>query len=431
MIVIFWILLSIISSCSPVNKLGKESASHEVPEFLSAYLPQIHTAPDDPSIFDKTFDENKQYQLTLSKTWWFTPSSVLPENIHPQRSNNNVSIHIFNHKLYLAFRTGPTHFASTKTGIYIISTGDGIHWEKEMEIFVQRDVREPFLIPIDGKLRFYFFAAGVSITSFQPEYIQMYSTSGDGKWEGPVDVLNKGEVHWSVLNRNQTTYMTSYAGSHYQLKGDATVNLFFRKSDDGINWTPVGDSASVYFGGVSETAFEFDQKGNLWAVTRLEDGDHTGFGSHVAFAHAADLSNWAFPEKADPNCYMSPKMFRHGNEIYLIARKQLGNKPFGRANKKRSMTFQRLVNWVGYSLSPKTTAIYRINQEKRSVEMVMALPGAGDTAFPSIIRLNEHQFLIANYTSHPKKENISWLGGQLRPTAIYLQIITFTENTGE
>ena len=60
----------------------------------------------------------------------------LPESVNPQKSNNNVSISIFNHRLYVAFRAGPTHFASKKAGMYIISSGDGKTWKKEMEILM-------------------------------------------------------------------------------------------------------------------------------------------------------------------------------------------------------------------------------------------------------------------------------------------------------
>ena len=219
--------------------------------------------------------------------------------------------------------------------------------------------------------------------------------------------------------------MSSYIGSHYELKGPSEVRLFFKETQDGVNWKSANDTGAVYFGGVSETAWEFDQEGNLWAVTRLEDGDETGFGSHVAFAKAGDLGNWEFPDTADARCFMSPKMFRHGNDLYLIGRRQLGKKPFGKVKRTKKMSAQRKGNWVGYSLSPKTTALFKINKETRRVEHVMDLPGAGDTAFPSIIRLDNHRFLVANYTSPINHQNRDWLTGQLGKTKIYLQLITF------
>lgn len=416
----------LFSACNPLNKF-QSASPYEVKAVLSSWLPLNKIAPDDPALFDDSIHTGSSYCPELSEPFWLIPSADLPQDVKPQYSNNNVSISVFNNRLYVAFRTGPTHFASKKTGMYIISSADGSNWKKEMELFIGKDVREPFLIPIDGKLHFYCFAAGTKMTAFEPDFISHYYISDDGNWTGPENVLDKGEVHWSLLNRNGKTYLSSYEGSHYNLKGESKVSLNFKQTSNGKDFYPVGDSARVYFGGVSETAFEFDKEGNLWAVTRLEDGDKNGFGSQVVFADKNDWGNWQFPETTDLNCYMSPKMFRHGDDLYLIARKQMGKKPFGKANRNLSMKKQRIRNWVGFSLSPKTTALYRINQKERKVEWVMNLPGAGDTAFPSIQRLDKDLFLIANYSSpikHRKKR--SWLNGQLGHTGIYLQVISFT-----
>lgn len=397
----------------------------EVQTALQEFLPKLEVSPDDPALHDANFDFGTEYCAKLSDPYWLIPSEDLPEGVDPQKSNNNVSITIFNHRLFLAFRTGPTHFASKKTGMYIMSTTDGKQWRKEMELFIGRDVREPFLIPINGKLHFYCFGAGTKMTAFEPEFIDHYTSDGNGNWTAPEKILTLGEVHWSIKNRNGTTYMTSYSGSHYELKGPSQVRMFFKQTDDGVNWRTMNDTGAVYFGGVSETAWEFDRDKNLWAVTRLEDGDNTGFGSHVAFAKSGDLGNWEFPDTADVRAFMSPNMFRHGDDLYLIGRRQLGKKPFGKVKRSKKMSAQRKGNWVGYSLTPKTTALFKINQKTRKVEHVMDLPGAGDTAFPSIIRLDKHRFLVANYTSPINHQKRDWLMGQLGKTRIYLQVITF------
>ncbi|MBK8671972.1 MAG: hypothetical protein IPN93_02995 [Bacteroidetes bacterium] len=52
------------------------------------------------------------------------PSPNLPSEINCKRSNNNLDIAFFKNKYYLAFRTAPTHFASKKTIIYIVSSID-------------------------------------------------------------------------------------------------------------------------------------------------------------------------------------------------------------------------------------------------------------------------------------------------------------------
>lgn len=372
----------------------------------------------------------KEKQLSfcpkISDPYWVVPSTGLSEAIKIGQSNNNVSIAIFGDRLYLAFRTGQTHFASRKTSVYVISSKDGKKWKEELYLNFEKDIREPYLISITERLHFYFFTAGTKMSEFTPEQIYHYEKEAGGIWEEKGRVLSKGEVHWSMKKRGGKTYLSSYTGSHYKLKGESNVSLFFKETTDGKYFYPELDSAQVHFGGVSECGFEFDYSGNLWGVTRLEDGDETGFGSHIIYADSAKIREWDFPEKANKTAYMSPKMFNHNNEIYLISRKQLGKKPFGKTNEKKSIKKQRLRNWVGYSLTPKTSALYKLNKQERALEWLTDLPGNGDTGFPSIIRLSEHKFLVANYSSPlNRKKKRSWLSGQLGRTGIYLLTIEF------
>ena len=182
-----------------------------------------------------------------------------------------------------------------------------------------------------------------------------------------------------------------------------------------MNWSLVDGAPHVYEGGVSEVAFEFDTEGGLWAVTRNEDGDQTGYGSHVCYAPPNALSDWECSPESDPNRYDSPEMFRHGDEIYLLARRDIGG-PFGSDG-----------SIVTYSMRPKGSALYRINKDARHVEHVLDLPGCGDNAFPSVQRLGPHRFLVANYTNPLDEPDLSWIDGQTHPdgTQIYLLTIEF------
>jgi len=147
------LMFSLALTCCSTPKWAMENRyPSEVRSVLKELLPRMETAPDDPALYDADFDPDREYSPQLSDPYWLIPSGDLPGGVDPLRSNNNVSITVFKQQLFLAFRTGPTHFASRKTGIYIISTSDGTEWKKEMELFIGRDVREPFLIPIDGKL---------------------------------------------------------------------------------------------------------------------------------------------------------------------------------------------------------------------------------------------------------------------------------------
>ena len=60
-------------------------------------------------------------------------------------------------------------------------------------------------------------------------------------------------------------------------------------------------------------------------MARNEDGDESGWGSRTFFASHDDLSEWHFvSEESDQWIYESPKMFRHGSDLYLVARTDPG-----------------------------------------------------------------------------------------------------------
>ena len=220
------------------------------------------------------------------------------------------------------------------------------------------------------------------------------------------------EIPWDMKVRNGIAYMTSYAGGHYI--ADETIKVFFKQSKDGKAWNAVGGNPFVYEGGVSEVAFEFDEDMNLWAITRNEDGDESGFGSHLCFAPAGDIGRWQCPETSAPERYDSPEMFRHGKNIYIVARRDVGG-DFGDGN------------LYEYSSRPKTTALYQVLRDSKEVVHLMDLPGAGDNAFPAVRRAGPHRFTLVNYTSPLDEPDISWIEGQLseRGTQIYLTTLTF------
>ena len=98
------------------------------------------------------------------------------------------------------------------------------------------------------------------------------------------------------------------------------IDQHFNHSSDGVNWEPINPENEVpYRGGISEIGWAFDLDGNIWGVGRNEDGDDSGWGSRIFSAPADDLSNWIWTEeKSDPEIYESPRMFRHGEDLYLI-----------------------------------------------------------------------------------------------------------------
>jgi hypothetical protein len=134
------------------------------------------------------------------------------------------------------------------------------------------------------------------------------------------------EVPWQLgATASGRIYATSYEGTHYSITNRPDVRVFFNYSDDaGLSWTPANESAGyVYHGGVSEVGWTFDLSGDLFAVLRNEDGDDSGWGARIAYAPAGDLGTWRLYPANTSNewIYESPRSFRFGNEVFLVARR--------------------------------------------------------------------------------------------------------------
>ena len=370
-----------------------------------------------------------QDQIEVSEPTFIAPSDRLPVEFNINRSNNNVAIAMHEGLLFMAWRSAPTHFASSNTKMYVMSSPDlGQTWNAEKVIDLQTDVREPFLISVKGKLILQFFEAGNRAFHFEPKHMLRMIRKGPGEWTEMETFGAPGEIPWEIKVRNDKVYMTSYLGDHYSA-GRSNIQVHFSVSDDGLNWQPVNPvHPTIYEGGVSEVGFEFTEDGKLFAVCRNEDGDTSGFGSLVGTAEHWGSGEWKFPEVSNLNRYDSPRMFRHGKDLYLLARHDVGG-PFGnRAWRHLPFAWKKWVNLVRYSFRPKRTALYKINQQTKEVEFVQDLPSAGDTAFPSIVQMDPDTFLIANYTSPIEKGKYSWIHGQIsrNGTGVYLIKLHFT-----
>ena len=358
---------------------------------------------------------------------WVAPSPALPAAAPCLPSNNNCAICFHDGRLFLAWRTAEIHFASANAAINVVSSTDqGRTWDFELRVALGADVREPSFVSIGGKLTFTCFEGGTNPAAFEPRNVWHVTRTSLGVWGQPVRGADPHEVPWEVKVRKGRAWMTSYRGNHYGT-GPSQIDVSFKTSTDGTTWTHVDPQRPViYSGGVSEVGWEFDEAGALWAVTRNEDGDATGWGSHLATAPATDLARWQFPAQTDPERYDSPRMIRHGDDLYLIGRRDVGG-PFDLRLRGLSFDVQKWLYLGTYSARPKGTSLYRIDRQARRVVRVMDLPGCGDTSFPSVWRVGAHEFLIANYTSPLNDPNRTWISGQLSPqgTQVYLATLTF------
>ncbi len=353
-----------------------------------------------------------QHRISIDIWRPLVPSAALPTQIKLQKANNNLDATYYKGRYYLAFRTAPTHFASKKTKLYIISSSDREKWDYETEFFMGSDMREPRFLVYSDTLFFYFFEAGTKLTTFEPKQIWMSKTSGDKQWTEKCSLGLEGYVPWRLRQRGDTIYLSAYYGVNlYRNHNFPDLRLFY--STNGLNFIPIAETSQIPTKGGEEGEFEFDSQGNLWATVRLE-----GSGAYVAYAHRDSLHTWR--TRFTKHKYDSALMLNHEDTMYVFARRHLR----GDATKTELPTrAQRRNNLIRYSLTKKKTAMYRLNKANLTLEHIMDFPSTGDNAFPAIAKISDNSYFLLNYSNDFKKKQRNWLGGQFKPTLIYYTIL--------
>jgi len=357
-------------------------------------------------------------QDSITTTTWeqLIPSDKLPDSIQTMHSNNNLDAVRYKGKYYVGFRTAPTHFASKKTLLYIISSTDMEEWQYEHKFWVGADMREPRFLVFRDTLFFYFFEGGKKMLKFEPKHIWSSQTIGNGQWTSKKNIGLDGYVPWRLKSHNDKVYLSAYYGVNlYKNKHSADLRLFV--SEDGLHFEPISKKAQITTKGAEEGTFEFDNDGHLWGTIRLE-----GSGSYVVFAHRDSLDVWH--HWFSRHKYDSALLFEHRGEMYVVARRHLK----GEATKVEVPTkSQRTNNLLKYSFSRKCTAIYRIDKLNHSLIHLMDFPSTGDNAFPGIARIDKNSYYLLNYSSDIHKRKKNWITGQLGKTYIYATQLTFHE----
>ncbi|MBX7160188.1 MAG: hypothetical protein K1X95_07840 [Acidimicrobiia bacterium] len=355
------------------------------------------------------------------------PGPGMPPGLRLSRANNNLDVVDHAGRLYLAFRSAIFHFASPRTWLHVVSSGDGgVTWRHETTVHMGRDMREPRLLSWDAKLFLYFFEAGRNPFAFVPGRVFVVVCHRDGTWTEPVPITTAGYVPWRTKVVDGVPYMMRYYGGEaiYSPSSDP-IDVEWLTTDDGYEWTPVdAEHPYVYRGGASETDFAFTDSGDLVAVARNEAGDGNGWGSLVCRGPAGDRADWTC--RADPRKFDSPFVFTQDGRVYLIARRQVafgGRYDLGLRRLPRPA--QTVVYELAYWATRKRTSLWEVDADSSTVSWVLDLPSRGDTAFAGGVRLDARRWLIFNYSSDVDGADRAWLSGQLRPTRIYSQVLAF------
>jgi hypothetical protein len=303
------------------------------------------------------------------------------------------------------------------------------------------DFREPVFYELDGQLHLLFMQiAGVSM-KFEPLRAWHMQRTEKG-WSAPTPALAPGEHFWDVVvrtvNGRAQAYLTLTRGGHYEFGAGGNGLVDLRCSNDGRVWKSVAAGGAIDRGRACEPALGFAADGSkAWMLLRCEDADRRGWGSLLGWADARRLEHWTFPDRADPRRFDSARFLSSRGQIYVVARQRLArvksatgwnladNAAYGPGTRPRKAgaDLQSMLLMASYGASPMRTAVYRLNEGAGRLDLVLTLPSAGDTAFPSIERLDRRTFLIANYSSAPEQTGLSWLEGQNRRTGVYLLIL--------
>jgi hypothetical protein len=188
-------------------------------------------------------------------------------------------------------------------------------------------------------------------------------------------------------------------------------------SGDGFDWELLDPDARVVHHGGSEAELLALPDGRVLMVVRKE-GPDGGWGCDVGVAPADAPTRFEWrdhPQKTD-----SPLLFLDGATPYLVCRRQVafgGRFDLGWRRLRphlRTRLYQLL-----YWLTPKRTAMYRIDPDELTLTWVCDLPSNGDTAFAAHVPLEGRRQLLANYSSRTDRRWWPWVLGQLRPTHVY------------
>jgi hypothetical protein len=352
------------------------------------------------------------------------PSTDLPPQVVSQPSHNNLDIVWHQGRLFFAFRTAPNHFASADTWLYVVSTTDQQTWRFEGAFHEGRDLREPRFLSLAGELHLFYALLGTDPRAFEPGGSQRVTWRAPGEWSLPVSVFPGDFIPWRIKAVDGVAYLLGYSGgAGVYTGGDDAVEVHWLRSEDGSNWTAVVPGQPVvHTGGVSETDFAFLPDGGIVAVGRNEAGQDGVFGSRICRAEASALGDWRCTD--DPRKYDSPLVFSHGDQVWLIARRNVTGDGHYDLRKPLTPEQQWGVNQAAYWMQPKRCALWRVDPDALTVTHALDLPSSGDTCFPSAIPTGPGQFLVYNYSSDFAQPDLTWLQGQDGPTFIYRTTLT-------
>src|SRR6185369_6665337 len=142
--------------------------------------------------------EPGRHALSLLSSRRIVPSEGLDPRNEVKVANNNLDVVRHAGRVYLAWRSAPTHFASTEVVMNVASSADEVTWRYETSFRLGRDLREPRLLSLGDRLFLYVARLGVSSFDFQPEGVSVSERKADGSWSQLEPTGPAGAIAWRV-----------------------------------------------------------------------------------------------------------------------------------------------------------------------------------------------------------------------------------------
>ena len=327
-------------------------------------------------------------------------------------ANNNLDLARFADRLWFAWRTAPSHFASAEARIEV-SSAPGVEgpWRHETTISLGADVREPRWVVDGAHLQLWFLRLGTDPKRFQPSGVHRVATDG-AAWSEPECVLPDGVVPWRIRRLRGRWALIGYRGAEQMYSArpaDPVVEV--RWSDDLRSWS---DPVDLHPGGTECEMVELPD-GRLLGITRTEGPTRRG-GDLLVGPDLDRLEVTPLARKPD-----SPNLFLWAGEPFLIARRQVAHA--GRYDHVPSWFPPGLairVDQAVWSLTRKRSTLYRVDPDRGTITAELDLPSRGDTSFAAVVPEPDGSLLVADYTSPAGGGDPMWLRGQLRPTVVDL-----------
>jgi len=337
--------------------------------------------------------------------------------VHCLQANNNLDLARHGGRLWLAWRTAPSHFASALARIEVSSIDDSADpiigpWRHEVTLEVGADLREPRLISDGNRLHLFAMELGTDPKRFQPRRTLRTALDPSG-WTDPVTAIDDTIVPWRIRRLRGRWALLTYRGAERMYSArPADPEVEIRWSDDLVVWsTP----EVIHVGGTECELVEIDDR--FIGVTRNEGPGR--FGSDVLVGtDLGSLHVTPVKRKLD-----SPNLVVWNGEPWLFARRSMANEgAYDVAPAWLPGAVRIRVNQAIWSTTRKRSAIYRIDPITGTVRWEADLASGGDTAFAAVVP-DGSDLLVADYRSPDGDPR--WIRGQLRPTVIDLHRVTW------